>query len=110
LPATAHAMRIDIHFYIAEHQLLAGERRTNSAKHRAHASDQFARAEGLGHIIVSAGLKSPNAVAFLAPRGQHDDWHLRRRAPPPKAPADLDPRDPLDHPVEDHQVRSSLLC
>src|SRR5438105_3691805 len=104
-----HAMRLDVHFDVAVAQLLAGKRRANTPQHRPDAGEKLARAERLGHIIVGTGLEPADAVALLAARGEHDDRHLRRRTSAPQPPADLDPGDALDHPVEDYEIRRALF-
>ena len=54
------------------------------AQRHAHARQQLAHAEGLGHVVVGAGVERGDLVALLAARGEHDDRHL---APLPQ-PAD----------------------
>ena len=42
----------------------------------ADAGEQHAETEGLGHIIVSAGIEAQDGVRFRSLRGQHDDRTL----------------------------------
>ena len=109
LPAAANPVRGDVHLDVGIGELLAGQRRTNPAKHRADAGDQLARAERLGHIIVGAGLEAADPVALLAARGQHHDRHVGGRRAAAQAAADLDPADALDHPVEQDDVGLDLV-
>ena len=109
LPVAADPVRFDVHLDIGVGELLAGERGPHPAEDGADARQQLARAERLGHIIVGAGLEAANAVALLAARGQHDDRHVRGRCAAPQPPANLDPADALDHPVEDDEVRRALF-
>jgi len=65
-------------------------------------------AERLGHIIVGARFKASHAIGLLAPAGQHDDRNMRRRGHLSHPPAHLDPRNALDHPVQEHGIRRGL--
>ena len=49
------------------------ERALEAAQHGFDAGHEFARAEGLGDVIVGAEFKAENAVGFAALRGQKDD-------------------------------------
>src|SRR3982751_3740410 len=99
LASAAHAVRCDVHFEVSVCQLLAGQRRTNPAKHRANASNELARAERLGHIIVSAGFEATDSVALFAARGEHHNRNVGGGRAPAQPPAHFDAADPLDHPV-----------
>ena len=98
-----------VHLDIGKGQRLSGQRRTHPAQHRADARHQLAGRERLGHIIVRAGFQAADAILFFATRGQHDDGHIGRAGHPPQPTAHLDPRQALDHPVEQHDVRHILL-
>ena len=54
----------------------------------ANARKQLRRAEGLGDVIVGAGIQSIDFVFFGVADGQHDDGDLGRRA---NQPARFDP-------------------
>ena len=49
----------------------------DSAQHGAHACDQLARRERLGHVVVGAELEAGNAIDLLVPRGEDDDRQAR---------------------------------
>jgi hypothetical protein len=46
------------------------------AKNGLHARHQFARLEGLGHVVVGAQLQAHHAVHHLAAGGEHDDGNV----------------------------------
>src|SRR5262249_27108261 len=51
-----------------------------------------------------AGGKAADALLFFAARSQHDDRQRPRCLARPEAPAELDPRDARQHPVEEDEV------
>src|SRR3546814_2798409 len=73
------------------------------------ARDQLARTERLGDIIVGAGLQPADAILFLAACRQHDDRDVRRLRVAAQTPADFDPRQALDHPVEQDDIGDAFL-
>ena len=109
IAAAPDTVGLDVHFDVIIGELLAGESGAHAAKHRPHPRQKLARTEGLGHIIIGAGLKAADAVTLLASGGKHDDRDMRRGATPPQAPADFDPADAFYHPIEDHQVGRALF-
>ncbi|MCY1366417.1 hypothetical protein D9M69_533120 [compost metagenome] len=46
----------------------------------AHAGEQFAGAEGLGEVVVGAGVECGDLVGFVGAGREHDDRHLRPAA------------------------------
>src|SRR5579864_5945820 len=46
-----------------------------AAQHSLHASDELARAEVLGNVVVSAEFETEHAVGFAAFRGQKNYWN-----------------------------------
>jgi hypothetical protein len=48
-----------------------------SAENRADASDQFTNAEGLGDVIIGAGIEAPDFIDLLASRREDDDRDKR---------------------------------
>jgi len=44
-----------------------------TAQQRSNPGDQFAHAEGLGHVIVRAHFQAHHAVGFFAARGEHEN-------------------------------------
>ena len=71
------------------------------AQRHAHARQQLAGAERLGHVVVGAGVERGDLVALLAARRQHDDRH---RAPLAQPPDDLQAVHVGQAEVEDHDV------
>ena len=51
-----------------------------AARDRADAGDQLVRTERLGHVVVSPQLKTPDPVALISPRSDHDYWNPGRLA------------------------------
>jgi hypothetical protein len=74
-----------------------------------HPCQQFRHRERLDDVIVGAGRKTPDPLAFLAARGQHDDRQLPGFRPRPQPPAQLDSGQAREHPVEYDQVGNTLL-
>ena len=75
-----------------------------AAQHGADARQQFARREGLDHVVVDAGLEAADAVVLLAARGQHDDRHLAGELFLAPAPGQFQAAGAGQHPVEQDQV------
>ncbi len=55
-------------------------RRRGAAQDGAHAGDQLARRERLGHVVVAADLEPDDLVELLVARRQEHDRHLGPRA------------------------------
>ena len=53
-----------------------------AAQQRAHARQHFLEMEGLGHVIVGAGVEALHLVAPAVARGQHEHRHGAPIAPP----------------------------
>ena len=53
-----------------------------AAQQRAHARQHLLEVEGLGHIIVGAGIEALHLVAPAVARGQHQHRHGAAGAPP----------------------------
>ncbi len=109
LAAAPHLVADHVHFDIGIGQLLAGQARPHAAQHRIDPGDQFAWREGLGDIIVGAGFEAAHPVFLLAACRQHDDRHIGGVGTAPQPAAHLDPRQALDHPVEQHDIGRLLL-
>src|ERR1700677_255743 len=71
------------------------------AQDGAHPGHQLAEPVGLGHVVVSAHLEADHRVDLRPLGGDHDDRHRR---PGPDGAAHVDPREPGQHEVEQHQV------
>src|SRR3954453_715438 len=77
-----------------------------AAQDRLDASDQLARVERLGQVVVGAHLEPDDLVDVVVAGGQHQDWHVRGGA---DLPAHLEPVDVGQHQVEHHQVGLGVL-
>ena len=75
--------------------------RRSTARSRA---SKLGHGEGLGQIIVGAGVQAADAVGFLAARRQHDDGHIAGFLAAAQAAADLDAGKLRQHPVQHHQI------
>src|SRR5438045_2789955 len=61
--AAPHLVAGHVHLDVGIAELLADQGRAHPAQHRHGARDQLAGREGLGHIIVGAGLEAADPVA-----------------------------------------------
>ena len=52
--------------------------RSHAAQDNVHPRYEFARAEGLGDVIVTADLEAQHAIDFVVARGKKQDWKVRR--------------------------------
>jgi hypothetical protein len=64
-------------------------------------ADELVEAEGLGEIVVGAGVEQLDLLAFLAARGEHED---RRRAPLAQRERDLATVHVRQAEIEQHDV------
>ncbi len=103
-PGAAHPVGGAVHLDIADLHHILGQRRADAAQHGAQPRQKFGHREGLGEIIVGAGIQPADAVGFLAPRRQHQDRHIAGFLARTQAAADFDARQLRHHPVQDHQV------
>jgi hypothetical protein len=71
------------------------------AQDRTHAQRQLTRAEGLGDVVVRAGLEADQAVGLVAEGGQHDHRDRPLGAQPA---AHLEAVHAGQHEVEDDEV------
>ena len=78
--------------------------RTDAPHDCADAGDQFARAKGLGEVIVRSGFKAADLVILGAAGGQHDDWHMGGGLVAAQTTANLDPAGAFDHPIQHDKV------
>src|SRR5262249_8810360 len=76
------------------------------AEHGVHPGHQLARAERLGHVVVGPELEAEDAVDLGGARREDDDRQRARRLRDSEPAADLEPVDPGQHEVEDHQGRA----
>jgi len=85
------------------HRLLQRLRRL-APQHGAHARQQLPGREGLGEVVVGAGIEPAHLVRLLGARGQHDDGQRTRACVLAPAPRELQAALPGQHPVQQHQV------
>ena len=86
----AHAIRRRINCQFADLDCARRIRgRLGATQERLHPRNQFARAERLRHIIVSAHLKAYHAVGFLSARGEHQNRQAIQRLILPHFPANI---------------------
>ncbi len=85
----------------AHADLAGGGRGGAAAQHIAHAQQQLARIEGLGEIVVDAGLQTFDALLGLGAGGQHQDGHLALGA---QRAGEVDARLLRHHHVENEKV------
>jgi hypothetical protein len=76
-----------------------------AAQVRPHASDQLARLERLGDVVVRAELESHHLVREVVARGEHHHRHVRLAT---DAAADVPPRERGQHHVQHDQRRVFL--
>jgi hypothetical protein len=68
--------------------------------------DQLLRLEGLGDVVVGAGLQSGDDVVGVGAGGEHDD---RDAGDPPHLTADVDPVAPGEHEIQQDEIGPELL-
>jgi hypothetical protein len=67
-----------------------------------YAGQKFGEGEGLGEVVVGAGVEPLHAVLDLGAGGQHEYGHAYIGRPQPLD--DLDPVEVREHPVDHQQV------
>ena len=82
--------------------------RSAAAQGRPHARRQLAHAEGLGHVVVGAGIEPDDTVALAGARRQHDDGHGGRRGALAQDAAHFEAVQHRQIQVEHHQVGRQL--
>src|SRR5262245_22550490 len=78
-------------------------------EHGVHPGHQLAGAERLGHVVVGPELQAEDTVDLGGARREDDDRQRARRLGGAEPAADLEPVDPGQHEVEDHQRRALHL-
>src|SRR5262249_10482157 len=87
--------------------LVAQERRA-TPDDRFDASEQLARGEGLGDVVVGARFQSGHLVALLRSTRQHDDGYVACALIGAELPREAHACGVRKYPVEQHQVRNHL--
>ena len=86
----------------------AGRLTRRAAQHRADARDHFHHAEGLGEIVVRAGVQPDDLVVLAAAgRGENDGKLLRERGGA-QLFQNFQPVLAGEHDVEQHKIRHKL--
>ena len=80
-----------------------------AAQVRLHARDQFARAEGLGHVVVAADFQSQDAIHLVGPRRQEQHRRARQHRGVPDLAAQLKAVQIGQHDVQQDQIGLGLL-
>jgi hypothetical protein len=83
-------------------KLVCGGGRLGAAQEAAHAGDELADAEGLGHVVVGAGVDAGDDVGLGAAGGQHE--HGGEVAAGAQALEEGQAVDAGEHPVEEDEV------
>ncbi len=76
----------------------------DAAEKGADAGEQCLGAEGLGDVIVGAGVEAAHHVLILGAGGEHDDRQGARFGAAPDLTADLDAGERRQHPVQQHKI------
>ena len=76
--------------------------RSHAAQDDVHPGDEFARAERLGDVIVTADLEAQHAIDFVIARGEKQDWEVRGFS---DFPADVEAVEFRHADVQNDQVR-----
>jgi hypothetical protein len=100
LAVAAHAARgeVDLQAVDANRGLVDVARDT--AQDRVEASDQFARTEWLGHVVIGSRVQGRDLDVLLADRREDDDRHL---GPATQLPTDIDPVSVGQHEIDDRR-------
>ena len=83
---------------------LGGSGPLEAAQHGLDAGNQFARAEGLGDVVVGAEFEAEDAVGFAALGGEKDDRHGGKPGGLANGAADIEAVFAGNHDVE-HEER-----
>ncbi len=78
--------------------------RRAAAQDRLDAGDQFARGEGLGHVVVGTRLEARDLVGLLAARRQHHDRDVARVGVAAQHPDQFEAAHVRQHPVDQDEV------
>ena len=84
-------------------------RNFRAAQKRLHASDEFARTEGLGDVIVGSHFQPDDAVSFLASSREHQDGQTVERLVAANLAADFQAGKLGKHQVEEQDIGRSFL-
>ncbi len=91
---------INVHLNVAEREC-PGRVRRRSPKDRLDASKQFAGAEWLDYVVVSAHFQQKNLIDLIADRAEHDNRKLHARVA--QLAADFKPVHPGELEIDEHQ-------
>jgi hypothetical protein len=102
LAVAAHDPRVEVHVQPVDLDGRLPGRVADAPQRGAEPRHQLARAEGLGHVVVGAGLERLDLCVLLAHRAEHEDGHRRPLA---QAAGELDAAAVGEHEVDDGGVR-----
>ncbi len=89
---------------VAAHDDFGVELGEGAAQQSADARDQFFHGEGLGDVVIGAGVESFDAIGFFAACGEDDDRHGFESQIASQALADVDAGWTGQHPVKEQEV------
>ena len=99
-----HGMRRRIDQQLSTLEGRAVGRRLAPAQQGAHARNQFAHAEWLRYVIVSAEFEADDAVCFFGAGGQHHDGYFRKPIVAAHLTANFKPAQARQHEVQNNQI------
>ena len=103
-----HGGRIDL--YLADFERAGRKRTFKAAQHSLNASHEFARAEGLGDVIVGSDLEAEDAVRLAALGGQENNRHGRESLSLADGAAQFETVLARDHDIEHEERWTLALC
>ncbi len=80
-----------------------------AAQQGADARHQLPRREGLGEVVVDAGIVALELVSLFTAGGEHDDRQLRSEGVPSQPRGQIHTAHARQHPVDDGQARQLTL-
>ena len=101
LAVAAHDPRVEVDVQAVDLDRGLPGRVAHAPQRGAEARHELARAEGLGHVVVGAGLERLDLRVLLAHGAEHEDRH---RGPLAQAPGELDAAAVGEHEVDDRGV------
>jgi hypothetical protein len=101
-PAAPHLVRDGVELEVVEAQHVALVLPAAAAQQRLEAGEQLLEREGLGQVVVGAGLEARDAVVDRVASGEHQ--HRRAVAGVAQAAADLEAVEPGHQHIQEHGV------
>ena len=101
-------MGFTIQFEVRNGQNARNGLRLDPSQHRFDPGHEFRRRERFDDIVIRSGFKSAHPLAFLAARGQHQDWQSAGFRPSAQPTTQFYAGKTRKHPVEDEKVGNIL--